>query len=79
MSSFDHRQHYGSSLAIDAVHVTRDAPVGKQIRNASMNGAGDLHVKFEEDLALEVFNFTSFEVWELSFPDGTVEYSNYAV
>ena len=26
----------------------------------------------------QVFNFTSYEVWEICFPNGTGEYSNYA-
>jgi hypothetical protein len=39
---------------------------------------GDLHLQFTEDIRLQVFGFSGYEVWEISFPDGTGEYSNYA-
>lgn len=40
---------------------------------------GDLHFRFDGELTLEVFNFTAFEIWELTFPDGTSALSNYAL
>jgi hypothetical protein len=30
-------------------------------------------------LVLEVFNFTAFDIWEVTFPDGTGELSNYVL
>jgi hypothetical protein len=32
---------------------------------------------FDGGIALQVFNFTGYEIWEMHFPDGAVEYSNY--
>jgi len=32
----------------------------------------------EGDLKLQILNFTGYEIWEIRFPDGTGEYSNYA-
>ncbi len=44
-----------------------------------MRGTGDLRFRFQDELALEVFNFTGFEIWEVTFPDGFGELSNYAL
>ena len=44
-----------------------------------MDETGDLRFKFDGELTFEVFNFTSYEIWEVTFPDGTVEWSNYAL
>lgn len=40
---------------------------------------GDLCFEFEGEVRFQIFNFTAFEIWELRFADGSVEYSNYAV
>jgi hypothetical protein len=39
----------------------------------------DLTLVFDETARLQVFNFTAYEIWELHFPGGTTEYSNYAL
>jgi hypothetical protein len=39
---------------------------------------GDLLLQFSEDIKLQAFGFSSYEVWEISFPDGSGEYSNHA-
>jgi hypothetical protein len=39
---------------------------------------GDLLFQFTENIKLQIFAFTGYEVWEISFPDSTREYSNYA-
>lgn len=80
VSIFDHRQRYGLQAPIDAFRVMRDELVGKQVLDAAMEKAtGDLRFRFEDDVVLEVFNFTWFEIWQLIFPDGTMELSNYAL
>jgi hypothetical protein len=33
---------------------------------------GDLRFRFENDLLLEVFNFTRFEIWAITFSDGSL-------
>ena len=33
---------------------------------------------FSEDAKLQVLNFTGYQLWEMAFTDGTVEYSNHA-
>jgi len=38
---------------------------------------GDLLFQFADGIHVQVFNFTGYEVWEIHFPDGTGEYSNY--
>jgi hypothetical protein len=40
---------------------------------------GDLRFRFEGDVVLEVFNFTAFEIWAVTFPDSTVQLSNCAL
>ncbi len=80
VSIFDHRQKYGLPAPIDAIQVLNEELRGKPIVNASMNATtGDLQFRFHGDLTLEVFNFTAFEIWELTFADGTFELSNYAL
>jgi hypothetical protein len=80
LSIFDHRRRYGMPAPVDALRVIHDELAGKQVLDASMDGVtGDLRFRFEGDVALEVFNFTAFEIWEVKFPDGTGELSNYVL
>lgn len=80
VSIFDHRRQYGLPAPIDALSVLRDELVGGQLQAAEMDPAtADLRFTFEGGLRLEVFNFTGFEIWELTFPDGTGQLSNYAL
>jgi hypothetical protein len=79
-SSFDHDQKYGLPAPIDAKADLQRALSGKECRSARMDEeTGDLVFEFETDLRLQVFCFSSYEVWHISFPDGTGEYSNYAL
>jgi hypothetical protein len=79
ISSFDHRQKYGLASEVNAkqdLRRTLESPiltVSKIDRNS-----GDLHFTFSDGATLQVFGFSSYEVWHMSFPDGRVEYSNYA-
>ena len=51
---------------------------GKPVTSASADfETGDLSIEFSSNVKLQVFNFTGYEIWEMKFPDGTVEYSNY--
>jgi hypothetical protein len=80
VSIFDHRQQYGLPAPIDALQVANDELRGKELLEAAMDRTtGDLHFRFDGQLTLEVFNFTRYEIWELAFPDGTGELSNYAL
>jgi hypothetical protein len=80
VSIFDHRQRYGLPAPVDAFRIMRDELVGKDVLDALMDKTtGDLRFRFEGDVVLEVFNFTAFEIWEVTFPDGTGELSNYAL
>jgi hypothetical protein len=78
-SSFDHLQTYGLPAAIDAIKELRERLVGKVVAEALLDReTGDLLFKFTHDTKLQILNVTGYEVWEVRFPDGTVEYSNYA-
>ncbi|MGW0635920.1 hypothetical protein [Nocardia salmonicida] len=80
VSIFDHRRQYGLPAPIDAVSILRGELVGKTLLAAEMDRTvADLRFVFAGELTLEVFNFTGFEIWELTFPDGTGELSNYAL
>ena len=80
VSIFDHRQRYGLPAPIDALRVANDELRGKELLEAAMDRTtGDLHFRFDGELTLEVFNFTAFEIWELTFPDRTSALSNYAL
>lgn len=80
VSIFDHRRQYGLPAPIDALSVLRDELVGRRLLAAELDQTtADLRFTFDDDRTLEVFNFTGFEIWELTFPDGTGELSNYAL
>ena len=80
VSIFDHRQRYGLPASIDAIRVMRDELLGKEVLDAVMDKTtGDLCFRFESDVVLEVFNFTAFEIWAVTFPDGAMELSNSAL
>ena len=65
---------------VDALAMLRDELVGKQVVDARMNEeSGDPNFRFDDDAALQVFNFTAFEIWAVTFPDGAVELSNSAL
>jgi hypothetical protein len=77
ISSFDHQQKYGLPAPIDAVTL-REALQDKLVTNAFLDHkTGDLLFELAGNITLQVFNFTSYEIWQISFPDGTEEYSNY--
>ncbi len=78
LSSFDHQQQYGLPKPIDAIKDLQEHLVGKRVTDARLaRETGDLLFEFTENLNLEVFSFTGYEVWEIRFPDGTAEYSNH--
>jgi hypothetical protein len=80
VSIFDHRQRYGLPEPVDAISLLRSHLVGKRVIDARMDQTtGDLEFLFDADLALHVFNFTAFEIWGVTFPDGSVALSNYAL
>ena len=78
VSIFDHRHRYGLPEPIDAFRVMHDELVGKEVLDAVMDKTtGDLRIRFDGDVDLEVFNFTAFEIWKVIFPDGTMQLSNH--
>jgi hypothetical protein len=79
VSSFDHDQKYGLPEVVDAKRDLRSKLQGKILAKATIDRkSGDLYFEFAGGAILQVFAFTSYEVWELSFPNGSVEYSNFA-
>jgi len=77
--SFDHRQTYGRPTAIDAIQLLQERLAGETVTEALFYQAtGDFLFRFTHDTMLEIWNVTGYEVWEIRFPDGTGEYSNYA-
>ena len=80
VSSFDHRQKYGLPVPIDAKEQIARLLTGKICDSAKLNSeTADIIIWFYEIIKLEIFNFTRYEIWEIHFPDGTGEYSNYAL
>jgi hypothetical protein len=79
LSSFDHQQQYGLPAPIDAITELQEQLQDKTLTNAQLDGeSGDLLFEFSDNIKFRVFNFSSYEVWEIHFPDGTGEYSPYA-
>jgi hypothetical protein len=80
LSSFDHGQKYGLPAPIDAKNQLADLLNGKTCQDARCDGeTADLILKFHENIKLQVFNFTGYEIWAIHLPDGRGEYSNYAL
>jgi hypothetical protein len=79
LSSFDHQKKYGLPSPIDAKEQLLNSLDGKICRKIEFDSeTADLFLIFCENTKLQVFNFTGYEIWEIHFPDGTGEYSNYA-
>jgi hypothetical protein len=79
LTSFDHGQKYGLTSPIDATETLQRILVGKPVEGVQFDQrTGDLIFAFEADIEFHVFNFTGYEVWEITFSDGTGEYSNNA-
>ena len=79
VSSFDHQQKYGLPEAIDSVQILQEKLEGKILLEAVHDReTGDLMFKFTGETKLQILNVTGHEIWEIRFPDGTGEYSNYA-
>lgn len=80
VSIFDHHQQYGLPTPIDAISVLRHELVDKPVVDAVLvEATGDLRFRFGGDLELQIFNFTGYEIWEVTFFDGTQEWSNHAL
>lgn len=80
LSSFDHRQKYGLPTPIDAIVDLKNILQDKSVTDVHRNKAtGDLIFRFTNEIEFQVLNFTGYEVWEIHFPDGTGEYSNYVL
>jgi hypothetical protein len=78
LSSFDDRQQYGLPEPIDAVKEVQMQLVGKVVTDVCLDReTGDLLLQFAGNLKLQIFKFTGYEDWEISFPNGTTEYSNH--
>ena len=78
LSSFDHRQKYGLPAPIDAVEKLQHLLQDKTVIGAQLDDEnGDLLFQFTENVKLQVFNFTAYEIWHIRFPGGAEEYSNY--
>ena len=63
---------------IDAVSTLHETLQDKLVTRAFLDDkTGDLLFEFAGNITLQVFNFTSYEIWHIHFPNGTGEYSNY--
>jgi hypothetical protein len=79
ISSFDHQQQYGLPAPLDAIMEAQKELRDKTVTDVHLDAeTGDLLFQFTEGVKFQAFNFTGYEVWDISFPDGTVEYSNQA-
>jgi len=77
LSSFDHQQKYGLSNPIDAKAGLQSALHDLNVVEARLDHeTGDLIFQFTNDCKLQILNFTGYEIWEITFPDGSQEYSN---
>jgi hypothetical protein len=78
-SSFDHQHQYGLPAPIDAIEELQEKLRDTTVTDARLDReTGDLLFQFANNVKLQVLNFTGYEIWEITFPDGSGEYSNYA-
>jgi hypothetical protein len=78
ISSFDHQQRYGLSAPFDAKEILSRALTRTFCESVTYDGeTSDLILLFDNNTRLQVFGFTAYEMWEMNFPDGSVEYSNH--
>lgn len=77
-SSFDHEQLYGMPEKFDA-KASFMAFVGNKNCEAIeiSSETADIVVQFESNHRIEIFAFTSYEMWTFRFPDGAADYSNH--
>ena len=76
MSSFDHWQQYGLPERIDVIAELQAQLQDKTVIDARADGeTGDLLFQFGGNVKFQVFNFSSYEVWEIHFANGSGEYS----
>src|SRR5258706_4831783 len=68
ISSFDHQQQYGLPAPIDAIREVQELIQDKFVIDARLPGeTGDLIFNFDGNIKLQIFNFTGYEVWEITF------------
>ncbi len=80
VSSFDHQQKYGLPQPVDARQDLRKALEGRQVVEARLDRqTGDLLFAFSGRAHLQVFNLTGYEIWEMAFPGGAADHSNYVM
>jgi hypothetical protein len=78
LSSFDHGQQYGLPAPIDAIAELQKALVNSTVVEAILDAeSADLILAFDNHRKLQILTVTGYEIWEIHFPDGTGEYSNY--
>jgi hypothetical protein len=79
VSSFDHQQNYGLPAVIGAVQELQEKLSSRAVVKALHDQeTGDLLFRITGETKLQISNVTGYEIWEIRFPDGTGEYSNYA-
>jgi hypothetical protein len=80
LSSFDHGTKYGLPQPIDAKAFLINSLDGKICQAVHFDEeTADFVFDFEQNKKLQIFNFTSYEIWDILFPDGKGEYSNSAL
>ncbi len=77
LCNFDYEQKYGIPMPLNVFTEAKNELEGKVVTAARLEKeSSDLTFEFTDNLKLQVFNFTGYEVWHLTFPDGTIDYSN---
>jgi hypothetical protein len=71
VSSFDHKQKYGLPSPIDTIDFLENELQGQFVAGAQLEKeTGDLLFDFTNGIRLQAFNFTGYEVWDISFRTG---------
>ena len=76
ISSLDHLRE--STPMVDAIGKLNEQLQAETVSTAMLDReTGDLLFQFSGNIKMQVFNIAGYEAWEITFPDGTSEYSTY--
>ena len=76
ISSLDHLRE--SNPTVDIIAKLNEQLLAETVSTAMLDReTGDLLFQFSSKSKMQVFNVVGYEAWEITFPDGTSEYSTY--
>lgn len=77
-SSFDHNQKYGLLAPYDSyLNLQKNIQKSEVVSIEINERTKDVEIKFNNNCQLDLINVTANEIWQINWPDGRLETSNY--